>query len=103
MPPNEASNLFIFYRRFEMKYIIRWFESARVTVMVDILACVCIIKLVRYTRLLDQCKIDACEYKQYANNLMYKFCYKCDQYNLIDVDAAMNAYNGFIKDMNENL
>lgn len=86
-----------------MEYIIRWFESVRETVIVDILACVCVIKLVRYTRLLDQCKIDACEYKQYANNSIYKFCYKCDQYGLIDADAAMNAYNGFIKNMNENL
>ena len=85
-----------------MKYIIRWFESVRETVMVDILACVCIIKLVRYTRLLDQCKIDACEYKQYVSNLAYNFYYKCDQYDLVDADAAMNACNGFIKNMNEN-
>ena len=85
-----------------MKHIIRWFESVRETVMIDILACVYTIKLVRYTRLLDQCKIDACEYNQYVSNLAYNFYYKCDQYDLIDADSAMNAYNRSIKNMNEN-
>ena len=102
MPTNEASNLFIFYRRFEMKYIVKLFKFVIKMVIAITLTIIYAIKLLRYTILYKLNKFDDCLYKQYGCNETYNYCYKSVRYGLISTDSAADAYNGFIKNMNKN-
>lgn len=85
-----------------MKYIVELFKFVIELVITITLTIMYAIRLVKYTILYKLNKFDVCSYKQYGCNITYDYCCKCVRYGLISTDGAADAYNGFIKNMNEN-
>lgn len=85
-----------------MKYIVELFKFVIELVITVTLTIMYAIRLVKYTILYKLNKFDVCSYKQYGCNITYDYCCKCVRYGLISTDSAADAYNGFIKNMNEN-
>ena len=89
-----------------MKYIVEQFKFVIELVITITLAITLtfmyVIRLEEYTILYKLNKFDVYSYKQYGCNITYDYCCKCVRYGLISTDGAADAYNGFIKNMNEN-
>ena len=85
-----------------MKYIVRWFESVRETVVLIVATNVCMIKVLIYMKLFDRNKIGVREYKLYASNAVYHYCCTWERYGLINADEAASVFDNFVGNMNKN-